>query len=91
MTAKRITKSLKVEAEVFVLIISLNALEGAKSIEDILIVKYFPRVFSDDLPELLPDRETEFAIELEPVTAPVHKAPYRMAPTELKGLKTQID
>lgn len=40
---------------------------------------------------LPPDRGTEFTIELEPLTAPVYKALYRMAPTELKELKVQIE
>ena len=37
-----------------------------------------------------PDREMEFAIELVPSTAPISKAPYRMAPTELAELKKQL-
>jgi hypothetical protein len=39
---------------------------------------------------LPPDREIEFTIELMPGTQPIHKAPYRMAPTELKELKEQL-
>ena len=37
-----------------------------------------------------PDREIEFSIDLLPGTAPISKAPYRMAPTELKELKEQL-
>ncbi|KAJ4964414.1 hypothetical protein NE237_024353 [Protea cynaroides] len=37
-----------------------------------------------------PDRVTEFVIDLIPGAAPVSKAPYRMAPTELKELKVQL-
>ena len=33
------------------------------------------------------DREVEFSIDLVPGTAPISKAPYRMAPAELKELK----
>jgi hypothetical protein len=32
----------------------------------------------------------EFSIDLVPGTQPIHKAPYRMAPTELKELKEQL-
>ena len=32
----------------------------------------------------------EFTIELVPGTAPISKAPYRMAPVELKELKEQL-
>ncbi|KAL0540962.1 hypothetical protein IC582_020988 [Cucumis melo] len=34
--------------------------------------------------------EVEFAIELEPGTVPISRAPYRMAPAELKELKVQL-
>ncbi|XP_073049466.1 uncharacterized protein [Primulina eburnea] len=47
-------------------------------------------VFADDVPGLPPDREVEFVIELSPGTAPNSKAPYRMAPTEMKELKNQL-
>ena len=47
-------------------------------------------MFPEDLPELPPDREIEFVIELLPGIAPVSKAPYRMAPAELKELKIQL-
>ncbi|WVZ89278.1 hypothetical protein U9M48_035704 [Paspalum notatum var. saurae] len=50
----------------------------------------FPDVFPEELPGLPPDRNVEFAIELVPGTAPVSKRPYRMAPDELKELKTQL-
>ncbi|WVZ75296.1 hypothetical protein U9M48_023366, partial [Paspalum notatum var. saurae] len=43
-----------------------------------------------ELPGLPPDRDVEFKIDLVPGTAPVSKRPYRMAPDELKELKTQL-
>ena len=60
------------------------------TIESVPIVCEFPDVFSDDLPGLPPDRELEFEIELLPGSAPVSIPPYRMAPTELKELKVQL-
>ncbi|XP_075518289.1 uncharacterized protein LOC142552398 [Primulina tabacum] len=50
----------------------------------------YPDIFADDVPSLPPDREVEFVIELSPGTAPISKAPYRMAPTEMKELKNQL-
>ena len=50
----------------------------------------FPDVFSEELLGLPPTRELEFTIDLIPGTNPVSKAPYRMAPTELKELKEQL-
>jgi hypothetical protein len=41
-------------------------------------------------PGMLPDRDIEFAIELQPGTAPISKRPYRMPPAELAELKKQL-
>ena len=54
---------------------------------DVLVVCRFPYVFPEELLGLPPDREIEFEIELLPGMAPISKAPYQMAPTELKELK----
>ncbi|KAA0052060.1 retrotransposon protein, putative, Ty3-gypsy subclass [Cucumis melo var. makuwa] len=54
------------------------------------VVREYPDVFPDELPELPPPREIDFAIELEPNTTPISRAPYRMAPAELKELKVQL-
>ncbi|WVZ51963.1 hypothetical protein U9M48_003060 [Paspalum notatum var. saurae] len=50
----------------------------------------YPDVFSEELSGLPPDRDVEFRIDLVLGTAPVSKRPYRMAPDELKELKTQL-
>ena len=57
---------------------------------EIRVVKEFPEVFPEELPGLPPDREIKFAIELAPSTEPVSKAPYRMAPVEMKELAIQL-
>ncbi|KAL0543592.1 hypothetical protein IC582_018692 [Cucumis melo] len=54
------------------------------------VVRDYPDVFPEELPGLSPHREVEFAIELEPGTVPISRAPYRMAPAELKELKVQL-
>ena len=59
-------------------------------IHTIPIVNEFEDVFPKDLPGLPPDREIEFAIDLAPGTAPVSKAPYRLAPVEMKELADQL-
>nr|GFC75105.1 hypothetical protein F511_39733 [Tanacetum cinerariifolium]GFC75170.1 hypothetical protein F511_39733 [Tanacetum cinerariifolium] len=41
-------------------------------------------VFPDELPGIPPVHEVDFSIELIPGTEPISKAPYRMAPIELK-------
>ncbi|KAL5583414.1 hypothetical protein UlMin_015856 [Ulmus minor] len=54
--------------------------------EGIVVVQEFTDVFPEELPGLPPDREISFEIDLIPGSAPVSKAPYRMAPVELKEL-----
>nr|GFA58028.1 hypothetical protein [Tanacetum cinerariifolium] len=60
------------------------------SIHDQPIVSEFPDVFPDQLPGIPLVREVEFNIELIPGAEPISKAPYRMAPVELKELKDQL-
>ncbi|RVW41427.1 Retrovirus-related Pol polyprotein from transposon 17.6 [Vitis vinifera] len=64
--------------------------ESDLKLEDIPIVREYPDVFPEDLPGLPPEREVEFTIDLVPGTSPMSKAPYRMAPVELKELKVQL-
>ncbi|GKA50848.1 putative reverse transcriptase domain-containing protein [Tanacetum coccineum] len=49
--------------------------------------KYIKR---EDLPGLPPSRQVEFQIDLVPGVAPVARAPYRLAPSELQELSTQL-
>nr|GFA73916.1 putative reverse transcriptase domain-containing protein [Tanacetum cinerariifolium] len=60
------------------------------SIHDQPIVSEFPDVFPDELPGIPPVCEVEFNIDLIPGEEPISKAPYRMAPIELKELKDQL-
>ncbi|GKE74638.1 putative reverse transcriptase domain-containing protein, partial [Tanacetum coccineum] len=60
-----------------------------KRLEDIPIVQYFPKVFPEDLPGLPPARQVEFQIDLIPSAALVARAPYRLAPSEMKELSEQ--
>ncbi|XP_052179889.1 uncharacterized protein LOC127793145 [Diospyros lotus] len=59
-------------------------------IEEVRIVREFRDVFPDELPGLPLRREIEFAIEIEPGAGPVSIPPYKMAPAELRELKTQL-
>ncbi|XP_077242573.1 uncharacterized protein LOC143883096 [Tasmannia lanceolata] len=68
----------------------LGCQPGDLRLEDIPVVRDFLDVFPEDLPGLPPDREIEFSIDLVPSTGPILKAPYRMAPVELKELNGQL-
>jgi hypothetical protein len=56
-------------------------------LEDIHVIQEFLDVFPDDLHGMPPERAIEFKIELQPGTALIAKAPYKMSPVELKKLK----
>jgi hypothetical protein len=59
-------------------------------VERIPVVCEYPDVFPDELPRMPPDRDIEFAVELQPGTAPISKRPYRMPPAELEEFKKQL-
>ncbi|GKC73034.1 hypothetical protein Tco_1118917 [Tanacetum coccineum] len=61
-----------------------------KRLEDVSTVRDFSEVFPKDLPGLQPTRQVEFQIDLVPGTAPVARSPYRLAPSELQELSTQL-
>ncbi|GJU90197.1 putative reverse transcriptase domain-containing protein [Tanacetum coccineum] len=51
---------------------------------------FLAQVFPDELPGLSPPRQVEFHIDLIPGVAPVARAPYRLAPSEMKELSKQL-
>ncbi|GJW49779.1 putative reverse transcriptase domain-containing protein [Tanacetum coccineum] len=61
-----------------------------KRLEDVPIVRDFPDVSPEDLSGLPPTRQVEFQIDLVPGAAPVARAPYRLAPSEMKELSEQL-
>ena len=68
----------------------LDLKRGQIELENILVVKDFPDVFPKELPSIPAEREVGLSIEILPGTTPTSRAPYRMAPTELKELKIQL-
>ena len=54
------------------------------------LLSEFADVFQDT-PGLPPSREIEFVIGLAPGTRPIARAPYRMAPAEMRELRDQIE
>ncbi|GKD69412.1 putative reverse transcriptase domain-containing protein [Tanacetum coccineum] len=61
-----------------------------RRLEDIPVVREFPKVFPEALPGLPPVRQVEFQIDLMPGAAPVAQAPYRLAPSEMQELFDQL-
>ncbi|GJY49691.1 putative reverse transcriptase domain-containing protein [Tanacetum coccineum] len=57
-----------------------------KRLKDVPTVRDFP----EDLPGLPPIQQVEFQIDLVPGVAPIARAPYRLAPSEMEELSAQL-
>nr|GEU40429.1 transposon Ty3-G Gag-Pol polyprotein [Tanacetum cinerariifolium] len=71
-------------------IIGADTIIQEKRLEDVPVVRNFPRVFSEDLPGLPPTRQVEFQIDLVTGAAPIVQSPYRLAPSKTQELSTQL-
>ncbi|KAK2402384.1 hypothetical protein QL285_051909 [Trifolium repens] len=74
-------------------IVSLASLGVTSEIRigDFRVVQDFQDVFPSEIPAFPPCREVEFFIDLQPGTGPISESAYRMAPSELVELKSQIE
>ena len=86
MQARRIMRK---GCETFLTLI-LDSKRGQVDLEKIPIVREFPDVFLEELPGIPLEREVDLSIEIVPRIVPMSRAPYIMAPTELKELKSQL-
>ncbi|XP_052118988.1 uncharacterized protein LOC127748470 [Arachis duranensis] len=73
------------------ILLAANALGDAQNLDQILVVRDFPKVFPEDIPEFPPQKEIQFAIELVLGAGPVSIVPYRMDLIKLAELKTQLE
>jgi hypothetical protein len=84
------TRALKIRCPTFEdLVLYLPSKDSTRScafamielpLKKIPVVCEYVDVFPDELPGMPPDRDIEFAIELQPGTTPISKRPYRMPP-----------
>ncbi|KAI3797696.1 hypothetical protein L1987_32959 [Smallanthus sonchifolius] len=72
-------------------LVSVTTYNTEQELKDVPIVSEYPDIFLEELPRTPPDQEVEFRINLVPGTAPIAKAPYRLAPTEMAELKKQLN
>ncbi|GJZ73298.1 putative reverse transcriptase domain-containing protein [Tanacetum coccineum] len=61
-----------------------------KRLEDVPIVRDISEVFLEDLTGILPTHQVEFQIDLVPRETLMARAPYRLAPLEMKELAEQL-
>ena len=65
----------------------LDSKRGQVDVEKIPIVREFPYVFLEELLGIPPEREVDLSIEIVSGTTPISRAPYRIAPLELKEMR----
>jgi len=90
LTAEQVKKSLDGEASVFMIFSSLKE-NREKGVGDFPVVQEFPEVFPNDITDIPPEREVEFAIDLVPGMSPISIAPYWMSASELGELNKQLE
>ena len=64
--------------------------ENKLKLEDIIVLKKFKDIFSEEVPRLPSKRDIDFTIDLIPGAVPTSKAPYQMNIIELIELKSQL-
>ena len=90
ISAMEARRFLRKGCEAFLVFI-LDSKREQVNFENILVIREFPDVFPEELPGVPHEREVDLSIEVVQGTTPSSRAPpYRMAPTKLKELKTQL-
>ena len=89
ISAMQARRLLRKGCEAFLALV-LDSKRGQVDVEKIIVLKEFPDVFPEELLGIPPAREVDLSIEVVHGTTPISRAPYHMAPTELKDLKTQL-
>src|SRR4030065_2543447 len=84
-------KQLRHEGVQFFSLIAFLSIENQAKIDKLQVVCDFPEVFPDEIPDVPPEREVEFSIELVPGTKNVSMAPYHMSASEFAELKKQLE
>jgi hypothetical protein len=84
-------KQLEHDGDLMFSLMAYLSVENQSIIDRLPVVNEFPEVFPDEIPDVPPEREVEFSIDLLPGTKPVSMAPYRMSAVELAELKKQLE
>ncbi|XP_016164705.1 uncharacterized protein LOC107607246 [Arachis ipaensis] len=73
------------------MLLAANVSGDEQRLDQIFVVRKFPEVFPEDIPEFPPQREIEFVVDLVSGAEPVSIALYKMNLIELAELKIQLD
>ncbi|MFS7977455.1 putative nucleotidyltransferase, Ribonuclease H [Helianthus anomalus] len=92
MSCVQASKYLRKEYRAFLanIVVAEKEKKRKAEVKDVPVVRDLPQVFPDDLPGLPPSRDIDFRIDLIPGANPVAKAPYRLAPSEMRELSSQL-
>jgi len=90
LTTKQLKQLARDGIPMFSLMASLSV-ENQAVIDKLQVVCEFPEVFPDEIPDVPPETEVEFSIDLVTGTKPVSMMPYRMSASELAELKKQLE
>ncbi|KAJ0456921.1 putative nucleotidyltransferase, Ribonuclease H [Helianthus annuus] len=92
MSCIQASKYLRKEYRAFLanIVVAEKGKKKKVEVKDVPVVREFPQVFPDDLPGLPPSHDIDFRIDLIPGANPVAKAPYRLAPSEMRELSNQL-
>jgi len=90
LTTKQLKQLMHDGIQIFSLMAFLS-IENQAVIEKLQVVCEFPEVFPDEIPDVPPEREVEFSIDLIPGMKPISMAHYRMSASELDELKKQLE
>nr|GEU90142.1 reverse transcriptase domain-containing protein [Tanacetum cinerariifolium] len=69
----------------------MEKISDDKRLVNIPVVREFPDVFPEELPGLSPVRQVKFQINLILGAAPIARAPYRLAPSEMQDQGLHVD
>ena len=89
ISAMQARRFLRKGCETFFALI-LDSKRAQVDVEKIPIVREFPDVFPEEFSSIPLEREVDLSIEIVPGTTPISRAPYRIAPSELKELRLQL-
>ncbi|KAJ0556179.1 putative nucleotidyltransferase, Ribonuclease H [Helianthus annuus] len=92
MSCVQASKYLRKEYRAFLanIVVAEEVNKGKTGVKDVPVVREFPNVFPDDIPDLPPSRDIDFRIDLNPGANPIARAPYRLAPSEMRELSSQL-
>ena len=81
--------SSEIDNQEYVLLM-VSDVEFKQVLDEIPVVREYPDVFLDNIPEFPPEKEIKFFIDLVLGVGPISITPYKTSPVDLIELKSQL-